>query len=220
MKIFFCSDTHGVVPPMPDDADIILHGGDFYDQIRARSHLMDFRDTNDMNGLRQHCENLKEGGKPFYAVRGNHDVKDPVGFFKEADITGKAVKIADGLFLVGLSWSGEDYFDIPNVPLMSQCCAQLLDECAQVMEDGDQSILLSHYVASGKFPQDPGWVYDCVMQVASAIRPIIVLQGHCHRLFGERWEHDGIQFAVPGPTGMVFEIDLEDYSLKTIRFGA
>jgi Icc-related predicted phosphoesterase len=194
--------------PKDNDVDLILHGGDFYDQIRSKSHLWTCpRDTNDLGGLRQYCDDLKESKTPFYAVRGNHDVKDPAGFFEEADVTGKIVEISEGLFLVGLSWHGDDYFDIPDAATMSECCAKLLDECVKVMKDGDQSILLSHYVASGKVVQDPGWVFDCIMDVARALRPIIVLQGHSHKLFGLRWEHEDIQFALPGTTGMTFELD-------------
>jgi Icc-related predicted phosphoesterase len=217
MKFFFCSDTHGK-PPSWSDADIILHGGDFYDQITRGSWPM-FDESNDIKGMEKYRDRLVESGKKFYAVRGNHDVADPAKFFREADVTGKVVRISDGLFLVGLGWSGENFFEIPNPPLLSYYCAQLLEECSKVMKDGDQSVLISHYVASGYVEQQPGWVFDCVQAVAGALRPIIVLQGHCHRMFGERWEHDGVQFAVPGPRGMKFEID-GDFALKTLGFGA
>ena len=51
---------------------------------------------------------------PVHVVAGNHDTADEFGAFRTAtDLTGRVLPVAERLFLAGVGWHGERYFELP-----------------------------------------------------------------------------------------------------------
>lgn len=201
MKIFCCSDTHGQAFPVPDEADLILHGGDFYDK--------GYRGSNSTKGMKEIeavIASVRESGTRCLAVRGNHDCSDPLGFFEDNDVTGDVRQVGDALHVVGLGWHGDRFYELPDGKIMAGVCRQLVDKCLRVMKEGDQSIFLTHFPPSGALAMQPGWVFDSIKSVVDAIRPRVVIQGHLHSLEGKSWIMDDVVYVSPGASGAMIEL--------------
>ena len=81
------------------------------------------------------------------------------------------------------------------------------------MVSGDHSILVTHYPVANsslyKSKANPkGWIFDCVRQVIDALRPLAVVQGHIHDLFGFKKKFEGIQYLFPGPKGIIIDVNV------------
>jgi Icc-related predicted phosphoesterase len=204
MLQFQClSDTHGQIPPEPTDADITawLHAGDFCD--RGNQHLT----VAERNGLeRWTVERLT----PVYSVQGNHDcgtAKEMLGRCT-TDITGRLVEIAPTLFLAGVGWSGEKYYDLPGERELESACASVLHMARRKLFTSDHCILLTHYPAEiPKACTEPQ--FRCLHDLVEVLKPLVIVQGHSHALFGTQWlsPYGGLVIN-PGPTGGVLSIDL------------
>lgn len=219
MRIACVSDTHGMVPSLPlEGCDLLLHGGDFYNEIEKQ----DWR-ANNVGALKAWISKLSI---PAWGVRGNHDCADPAGWFASSrDVTGSVQAIAADLpdphsskaspklFVIGLGWHGERFFELPTITDMTRVCGDVLRQCMLKMKDGDQSVILTHFDAArvvyhGRaFPALEGWAYDCVRMVAEAVRPLAVMQGHSHRMGGEYDLHDGTLYWFPGQGGYLNIVD-------------
>ncbi|MGC8624402.1 MAG: metallophosphoesterase [Phycisphaerae bacterium] len=69
---------------------------------------------------------------PVLAVRGNHDFRDPDGFFKVAeDISGCLSRLADGLWVAGVDFAPEWYCDTPGESDLEPQSATLNCECVR-----------------------------------------------------------------------------------------
>lgn len=201
MNIFCCSDTHGKPFRIPDDADLVLHGGDFYDKGYRGSYS-----TKGMEELEEVVSSMRESEKRCLAVRGNHDCIDPLGFFEDNDVSGDVCQVGDSLHVVGLGWHGDRFYELPNEKIMSGACRQLVGKCLRVMKEGDQSILLTHFPPSGALEGQPGWVFDSIKSVVDAIRPRVVVQGHLHSLEGKSWSMEDVVYVSPGASGAMIEL--------------
>lgn len=222
LKLACFSDTHGkgaVVPP----CDAILHAGDAYNYLR-KGHFGG--DSNDFEAMGM----FRYSGRLF-AVRGNHDVSDPVDFFgKTHDVSRASAEIGDGIYVIGVGWAGNNFFDLPGEDDLARVCARALEVSAQIIPEGAPCVVLSHYPAFMPYklgdgfiqaPLNQGWMFDCVMKVIEAVRPVLVVQGHMHELFGTTHKialEGGEPLVVfPGPAGMLVEIDKAAMSAKVIE---
>ena len=201
MRIFCCSDTHGRTPPLQLDADIFLHAGDFYNKPGQSPVYL---------RLEEYVHILEIENWTWYAVRGNHDCVDPLGFFKPPhDITGRVERIGENLFLVGLGWAGANFGQLPNEFMMNKICDKVLDQCKEKMTEGSHSIFVTHYCpSSSKWLPEPGWFYPCIQRLMNKLGPLATIQGHAHRQFGRRWlDADlGLKVLCPGPKGALLDI--------------
>jgi Icc-related predicted phosphoesterase len=137
--------------------------------------------------------------------------------YGEACIDGRVVQVAPKLFVAGIGWSGENFYDLPTSYDMKQICASVLKDALVKMSAGDQSIILTHYppwidevygkVATYELVE--GWMYDCVREVAEAIRPLAVLSGHVHQLFGASAMWEGTLLVHPGSVPGILTVDPE-----------
>lgn len=186
LKLFCCSDTHGESPPRPpDDTNFVLHAGDFYNLIGGKSkglsHKEFARFKNNRTTLTEWKSNLK---CPSLFVRGNHDTDDLYGIFgpdKEADVSGKVIQLRENLFLVGIGWSGQFYFELPEESDLAEVCYKVLTQATSEMKDGDHSIILTHYpsLLEGS-PRSEGFRFQTVERLVSALSPILLVEGHIH----------------------------------------
>lgn len=214
MRLACFSDTHGTGPAVPP-CDAILHAGDAYNYLR-KGYFGETK-ANDFEAM----DKFRMSGRVF-AVRGNHDVSDPGNFFgKTHDVSRACAEVADGVYVIGLGWAGNNFFDLPGEGDLALVCARTLQLSAQIIPEGAPCVVLSHYPAfmpyklGNRFIQAPlnqGWMFDCVLKVIEAVRPVLVVQGHMHEMFGTTHEmtlEDGGKPLVvfPGPAGMLVEID-------------
>ena len=222
MKIICCSDTHGKSPDLPVQQGVaaILHGGDFYDgrilryaagREACEEGVAEIRRITDVRWL-------AEVKVPVYAVKGNHDVADPLGIFAQVeDITGRVVELAPNLLLAGIGWSGQYFFDLPTEFDLEAVCQKIRRALAQRSTHSARLILLTHY--PGCFPElfsdrqiHASWWYQTIRKFIHEVKPMLVVQGHLHEHFGTGGvvDADGSRCLIinPGTKGVVVDIDL------------
>ncbi len=204
ISLGICSDTHGEkLPTWPGRRlAAVLHAGDIYDSptlVLPENYV----------NPRVWAAAL---GVPVLAVRGNHAFRDRAGFFMAAeDVSGRLVRIAEGLWVAGIGFAREWYCDTPGESDLEPQCHGLLRIAQRQVMPQDHMILLTHYPP--KLPELPcdeasaGCVYGCVADLIGALRPGAVVFGHNHDWFGRQWRRsDGTLMVSPGPRGGVLTI--------------
>lgn len=158
---------------------------------------------------------------PVFVVKGNHDgVDDFHAFSRATDLTGRVVQVAPRLYVAGIGWHGERYFELPFEADLRPVCDAVLRQARRLVMPRDRVVVLTHYPA--RYPEvnevagdrdGAGVWYDCVRQVVEELRPLVIVQGHVHR-----WARTAFCVSVgdrqvlavfPGPTGAVVTIDTE-----------
>lgn len=219
IRLLCCSDTHGKPPPSIDaqNAAAWLHAGDITngptavadgsdplaDPLRAETALWFTRQS-----------------IPILAVRGNHDTLDDLNAFHYArDISGSVVKIVKGLFVVGIGWCGDRYFELPSEHDLVDVCDAVRRRTHSLIKPGDRVVMLTHYPPRLPGMRDVGinvdgggiW-FDCIREFAKELRAVAVVQGHIHQWFksAQTWRYTDGQMLVisPGPSGAAVSIDL------------
>jgi predicted phosphodiesterase len=197
MKIGILSDNHGSPFPTLGQLDLLLHAGDFYGHEKNRFGQWEKIIPSDFE---YPCSTL--------AVRGNHDVADPVNFFNSPrDISGQCQKVAPGLFVVGVGWHGEQFYDIPSERDIQAVCTQALEDCRLKMNSGDQVILLSHYgvITPPEVAGQSIGVYAALNQMATILKPVLIIQGHLHEWAGKSCVWNGATLICAGPQATVID---------------
>ncbi len=189
MKIGIVSDTHSYGPPDLGPVDCWLHAGDIYD---GRSKKFD----------RRWLEIEK-----LYVVHGNHDGNDHHHIMQKCAVTWSFKELFPRMWLVGLGWCSPYFFDLPTEHEMSRLCGGLLRQALLKMKDGDNSIFLTHYCAKQEGMDAPGFYYESITKTIEALRPLVVIQGHSHKIAGKNWIYNGTLFLNPGKKGDVMTID-------------
>jgi Icc-related predicted phosphoesterase len=222
-RFLCCSDTHGRPPPEVDEAGATawLHAGD---ANNGPTSAGDGSDPLDDPLRRDTARWFTTRHVPLYIVRGNHDgVDDYKSFTPATDLTGRVVPIAPRLWLAGIGWHGERYFELPFEADLRKVCDAVLHQARRLVMPSDHVVLLTHYPA--RYPKvrevegdrdGAGVWYDCVRDVVDALRPLVILQGHVHR-----WARTAFTVPAgdrqllalfPGPTGAVVTVDVESGS--------
>ena len=160
---------------------------------------------------------LRQRQVPVLAVRGNHDAADPLEFFTTAqDITGHVVRLADGLFVAGLGWAFERYYQLQTEHALAQCCAQLRRPILRRVMPRDKLIILTHYPPCipglfSELPSSEGHAFHCIRDFIEETQPMLVIHGHVHPWAGlERQMRIGahsVRFVAAGPEGTVLDIE-------------
>jgi len=212
-----CTDTHTrMLLPEIDvpQAQAWLHGGDFYLR-KTESRRKRPVGGEGMKGFQSKKAALDrwctQRDIPLYAVRGNHDVTDPWGFFQRFhDISGQIKEITTQLWVAGLGWSGERFYQLPQEADVKTICEHLTEQLSDRLPSASRLIVLSHYPADTELC--PGFV--CINHFLARWKPIVFIQGHIHEAFKQQtflsWE-DGTQTLVfnPGPDGGILTIQPE-----------
>lgn len=194
------SDTHGEPPP-PISSDVILHAGDVYEDDRH------------VDGVKKWIELPQR----IFAVRGNHDGFDPVGFFDTREFT--VTQIEPGLWAVGIGFSTQDLsygpFAVPTEMTLAKAAAGLLEQ-STVIPQGESVILLSHYAPTSMFhAAKEGFFFDCIVKMCEGLRPVALLYGHIHQLFGRQHYVGETPAYCLGPKGLTFTV--EDGTIRVRR---
>jgi Icc-related predicted phosphoesterase len=219
-RFLCCSDTHGATPPAVDETEAVawLHGGDANNGPTA---VGDGSDPLDDPLRRDAARWFITRRLPVFVVRGNHDGVDDVrAFAGGTDLTGRLVEVAPRLYVAGIGWHGERYFELPFEADLRPVCEAVLRQARRLVMPRDRVVLLTHYPArypeAREVPGDrdgAGVWYDCVRQVVEELRPLVVVQGHVHR-----WARTAFTAPVgdrqvlalfPGPSGAVVTVDIE-----------
>ena len=216
-RLLCCADTHGRPPPSlsEEGAAAWLHAGDITDGPTA------VEDGSDpfLDPLRADVARWFQGRVlPVFAVRGNHDAVDDFGAFRSAsDVTGIVLPIGPGLFVAGVGWHGEYYFELPLEADLQAVADSVRRQALQKLRPHDRLVLLTHYPARipGMYhvSGDAGVWYDSVRALIEDLRPQAVVYGHMHQ-----WAWTSRQLSVggrevlllnPGREGAFLTVDVE-----------
>lgn len=198
-----CSDTHSQAFPEWPSGSItaVLHAGDVYD---APSLI----DDEDDPRTRSWIESIKV---PVLAVRGNHDFRDPGGFFKVAeDITGRLHRLGPRLWVAGVGFAAQRYYDLPGESDLAPQCSDLARRATRDVMPKDKLILVTHYPP--KLPELPcddvpaEWTFHCVAELIKQLRPTLVVQGHVHEWFGRQWRSGDSRIISPGAQSRILAL--------------
>lgn len=201
MKFACLSDTHGRAPSMSlDGCDVVLHAGDFYNELGVAG----WEEGNRIERLKEWIKDLTI---PAYGVRGNHDCEDPAEWFLKHHGAG-VHELAPHLFLIGLSWTGERYFDLPLETDMGKHAQEVMKQACWKMKDGDMSIVLTHWPGDYKTEVVPGFVLQVVRKLTEAVRPLAVVTGHIHDLANHSYDWNGTLIVHAGKRGCLLDVDL------------
>lgn len=217
LRLLCCSDTHDRLPPaLPENgAAAWLHAGDVFEDPGAGFEPVagfEDRDHPDVAAWAE-ARSIR-----VLAVRGNHDVADPFGFFTASrDLTGRVERLAPDLLVAGVGWAGRWSIAPPFDSELEEVCASVAGQVDRARRDGDRVVLLSHYsmASRGLHPGDDGdlarWTFPSVTALAQAIAPALVVQGHLHEWAGRSarlpLRAGGAALLVnPGPEGMIVEL--------------
>lgn len=220
LKFICCSDTHDRLPPDLSDEGVTawLHAGDIY------NNGFRHRGPNPHSGQRKLLAWLDSKKMPVLAVRGNHDCSFRHEFIDKCDAGGKCVALAPKLWGLGVGWAGGAYYDLPTERDLRSICASVEREVTLKAMPGDSFILLTHYPPMIKelytmHGNPEGWVSESVKELVDKFKPMVVVQGHIHHLFGLNSVYEGNDFSSmivsPGPNGGYLYIDPE---AATARF--
>jgi Icc-related predicted phosphoesterase len=230
-RLFCCSDTHGRLPDLPAGPfDATLHAGDVYKGAELSRRGRDespMRLPGWVDPDTAAVERWIETAGPVCVVRGNHDLADPHEFFRRSDdVTGRVIRVGDGLLIAGLGWHGERYYELPGESEMSAVCESVRRQLRRLCSSRDSVVLVTHYPP--KLPEifphrvpETGWWHACTRALVDEITPALVVQGHIHELAGEIAEVQtpaGATLVVsPGKRGMVLTIDPAERAARVER---
>jgi len=225
LKVLCCADTHGNPPPALDERSAVawLHAGDVYEALALRGPAAR---QSDAEAIARWLEGWRI---PVFAVRGNHDLLDPAGFFSGGrDLTGHVRKVADHLWLAGIGWFGDRPYDTPGESDLEKVCDSIRRQALRQVMPSDRLILLTHYPAKvpGLFPvagYAVGGVLNCVRRIVEDLKPIAVVQGHVHEWFATSgtFNYAGGQSLIvnPCPRGAVLDVDAKTGRVSCEFFG-
>jgi len=189
-----------------------LHAGDIYNRG-------DLKKAHVVPEMKSIADGIRDIKTPFFLVRGNHDCMDSAGVFSAAhELTGHCNAVAEGIVVVGLGWTGGQFCDLPTERDMKHVCNSAKREFDFKAMPGDKVILLTHYIPWMRnvfvFNGNPeGWAFECITDLVNEIKPLAIVQGHVHELFGLKAGYRQEEFrsliVCPGPKGGILTIDTE-----------
>jgi len=185
MNFLSLSDLHGHIITIPDDLEydaIFLAGDILPDNPEEYTWL---RPDYAME-LHTDCNKFwKSQTKPIYAVHGNHDTHDICSTLDSCMhvVDNRVVHIKDDLWIAGLQWYGEAYYDLPTNNCLKPLCDFIATECDLLVPPNHRIILMTHYP-----PQLATlWTVGCgplghsvINDLINKIKPVAVLCGHIH----------------------------------------
>jgi Icc-related predicted phosphoesterase len=164
---------------------------------------------------------FKERPIPVYIVKGNHDIADDFGAFRHgSEVSGVVRQIAPKLYVAGVGWCGEKYFELPLESDLESMCAQVIRQATRLVRNSYHLVLLTHYPPRlpgmremERNPRNGGLWYDCVRELAATLRPAAIIQGHAHGWSGTSQSVDlggkSVVIFHPGRIGGTLLLEME-----------
>lgn len=219
MRLFCFSDTHQrALPECKPAPDVWLFAGDLYDKPDRGSLT-----TEDVEFRRAVQAWRNTHPQPIYAVKGNHDLHDRANFFGQSvDLTDGDIRhLGNDLFVAGLGWTGQHFFELPLETHLIDRCLRIEDEWARLGRRG-RLILMTHYP-----PNDPkvipymgennGFFYDCIRNLIDEVRPVAVIVGHSHVHFGLVTRMGDSVVVFPGRNGRMLTVEDDRVDISQLQ---
>src|SRR3954454_19310461 len=132
-RFLCCSDTHGTVPPTIDESGAIawLHAGDVNNGPTAVGDGSDpLEDPLRCDAARWFVTRRL----PVFVVKGNHDGVDDFRAFSDAtNLTGRVAEVAPRLYVAGIGWHGERYYELPFEADLRKVCDAVLRQTRRLV---------------------------------------------------------------------------------------
>jgi len=191
LRILHISDTHGYMPELRGDFDVVVHSGDLLPNKTFGIRRVE--ETFQANWLEALAPQLKKwlGAKPFLFCPGNHDFVDPIPYLRAAGVS--AHSIADCLFEL----KGVRFYGFPWVPVFGSWNYMVSSEerrarlapALELLDEGKIDVFVAHGPMRGVLDRN-GDGERCgsrVMREAmqnAKIPPKLFLHGHIHESAG------------------------------------
>lgn len=192
MKILHTSDTHGGMPALQADGDIIVHSGDM---MPNRSFgIREIENAFQGYWVHDNVERMKAwiGERPFLYTPGNHDYVDPTPVMRDAGIDARLLcngsLTIEGVRFYGSPWTPEFY----GWNWMCADAAEMRDNLQSAVdgfEEGTIDVFVCHGPMFGVLDRNASGercgskVLREVMQSAEH-PPKLFLHGHIHEACG------------------------------------
>ncbi len=191
MKILHISDTHGGMPSLLADGDVIVHSGDL---LPNRSFGMrQIEETFQPYWIDDRAKRLKAwiGDRPFLYTPGNHDYVDPTPRMREAGIDARLLcngsAEIDGVTFYGSPWT-------PTFSDWNWMCGPVelrhhLAPAVEMLEQGAIDVFVSHGPMYGVLDRNAGGFRcgsEVIRDIMQTVRrpPKLFLHGHIHEAAG------------------------------------
>jgi Icc-related predicted phosphoesterase len=200
LKILHISDTHGAMPALRGEFDVVVHSGDL--MPNTPNTTFDFVDPRvekpfQRRWLATHAARLRAwlGDKPVLITPGNHDFVDAVPYLRRAGVEAVCLKDGardiDGVTFYGTPWVPEFYdWNFMASPAERR---RRFAPAARMLDAGEIDVFVSHGPIYGLLDRNTrGERCGCrvMREVIQSARhaPKLFLHGHIHEAAGvRRW---------------------------------
>ncbi len=190
-RILHISDTHGTMPPLVGDFDVVVHSGDFCSN--RTFGIRSIEETFQPHWLNEKAAKLRAwlGSKPVLVCSGNHDFVPVVPHLRAAGIAAHSLDDAlvdiDGVSFYGFPWT-PPFFD------WNWMCGPIemrhrLVPAIELMEQGGIDVFVAHGPMYGVLDRNQDGERcgsKVVREVMQSVRhaPRALLHGHIHESAG------------------------------------
>jgi Icc-related predicted phosphoesterase len=196
MKICHISDTHGSLPRLNGDFDIIVHSGDILPDISFnKTHAM----MGQMKWLEENLIKIKEwiNNKLFLFIPGNHDFLNP-------DLISQVLR-SESIRNINLTnelitYEGIRFYGFPYVPTINgfweyEANSIEMNKKVDQMMENDMDIIVAHAPLYKILDRTTGneHIGNNILNNAFEIhgkQPMYYLHGHCHEANGIEFKHN------------------------------
>jgi len=213
LKLLHLSDTHGTMPPLSSDADVIVHSGDI---LPNRTFgIRPVEETFQRYWLEEHAAKIRTwiGSRPFLVCPGNHDFIDPTPYLRDAGVD--AHSLCDRF----LEIDGVRFYGYPWVPVFGpwnwmasprERLARLVP-AVERMDAGEIDVFVAHGPMFGVLDRNAEGERCGSRVLRDALRearfaPKFLLHGHIHEAAGVQGWSRGMIVSNAARTQRVLEV--------------
>ncbi len=190
-RLLHLSDTHGSMPPLVGDFDVVVHSGDFCSN--RTFGIRSIEETYQPHWLTEKAPKLRAwlGSKPVLVCSGNHDYADVALHLRAAGINAHSLDNAlvdiNGVSFYGFPWTST-FYDW-NWMCGPREMAHHLTPAVELMEQGGIDVFVSHGPMYGVLDRNSDGERcgsTVVREVMQSVRhlPRAFLCGHIHESHG------------------------------------
>jgi Icc-related predicted phosphoesterase len=191
MKILHISDTHGGMPALLPDGDVVVHSGDMLPNKSFANRPIEH--AFQRMWIEDNVQKLAAwiGKRPFLYTPGNHDYYDPCSLLRDAGVDARLL-CDSGLTLDGVSFWGFPWVNefcgwnwMCEEPEMISRCGDL----TEIMDAGGIDVLVTHGPIFGVLDRNREGTRCGSKALKHAMQttthpPKLLLHGHIHEAAG------------------------------------